>query len=168
MAAGVRVPALDGGTVDPLADRGAKAVILVFTRSDCPISQRYAPEIERFRTLFEPFSMRFWLVFVDPNEPEEAIRRTVKDYGQRSGVLLDRHHDLVKLAGPVVTPEAAVYVDGTLVYRGRIDDRYVAFGKARSSPTVRDLEQVLNDIAAGRAVTPRTTHAIGCFIEDLK
>ena len=39
-----------------------------------------------------------------------------------------------------------------LVYRGRIDDRYVDFGTARAAPTTRDLEQVLDAIVAGEAV----------------
>ncbi len=159
---------LDGRRVDPLANTGAKAVVLLFTRSDCPISNRYAPEVER---LYEQFAARgfvFWLVYVDRTESENNIRKHVREFGYRFGALLDRKHELVSLAKPVVTPEAAVYARGQLVYRGRIDNRYVAFGKARQAATEHDLEKVLEEVAAGRTVQPKTTRAIGCFIEDLK
>ena len=51
-----------------------------------------------------------------------------------------------------------------MVYRGRIDDRAVDFGRTRSAPTSRDLEQVLDTLASGATVQPRTTPAVGCFI----
>jgi hypothetical protein len=159
---------LDGRRIDPLAAERAKAVVLVFTRSDCPISNRYAPEVERLYERFGPGGFDFWLVYVDATESEDAIRKHVREYGYRFGALLDRRHDLVNLAKPVVTPEVAVYSRGQLVYRGRIDNRYVAFGTARQSASEHDLENVLDAIASGRELKPRTTRAIGCFIEDLK
>ena len=164
---GLVIPTLDGQRIDPLQTQ-AKAVVLLFTRSDCPISNRYAPEIERLYEKFGPGGIVFWLVYVDAREPASAIRAHVREYGYRLGVLLDRKHELVGMAKPSVTPEAAVYTGGRMVYKGRIDDRYVAFGQARQKATEHDLEQVLESIAAGRAVAARTTHAIGCFIEDLK
>jgi hypothetical protein len=55
-----------------------------------------------------------------------------------------------------------------MVYRGRIDDRYVDFGKTRPAPTNRDLERVLEAILAGKSLSSETTPAVGCFIPDLK
>jgi hypothetical protein len=75
---------------------------------------------------------------------------------------------MVQLAGARVTPEAAVFIGKRLVYRGRIDDRYVTFGTTRPAPRVHDLEQVLERISSGRNVELQTTKAVGCFIEDLK
>jgi hypothetical protein len=71
-----------------------------------------------------------------------------------------------------ITPEAAVYISGAgtprLVYRGRIDDRFVDFGLARPQPSKHDLQEVLDALVAGRAVTPHTTPAVGCVIADLR
>jgi len=55
-----------------------------------------------------------------------------------------------------------------MVYRGRIDDRYVDFGRSRPAPTTRDLRAVLQALAAGSTLTPRTTPAVGCFIAPLE
>jgi hypothetical protein len=71
------------------------------------------------------------------------------------------------MTGVRVTPEAAVFVSGQIVYRGRIDNRYVAFGKTRPAPTAHDLEAALETILKGKPVTNATTTAIGCFIPDL-
>jgi hypothetical protein len=81
----------------------------------------------------------------------------VRDLGQK----------LVKLTGVTVTPEVAV-VNGTQVlYRGRIDDRYLELGKDRPEPTRRDLEAALEAIAAGKAVAVPETRAVGCILADL-
>ena len=54
-----------------------------------------------------------------------------------------------------------------VLYRGRIDDRYIEFGKDRPEPTVRDLERALDAIIAGKPVPVRETRAIGCILSDL-
>ncbi len=70
----------------------------------------------------------------------------------------------MKQTGVTVTPEVAVMsADQKLLYRGRIDDRYVEFGKDRPEPTVRDLERALDAILAGKPVPVRETQAVGCY-----
>ena len=66
-----------------------------------------------------------------------------------------------------VTPEVAVMNGTRVLYRGRIDDRYVEFGKDRLTPTRHDLEDALDAVIAGKNVTQRETRAVGCIISDL-
>lgn len=168
----LRLPDLDGRQVEPLGDRRVTAVVFVFTRTDCPISNRYAPEIQRIHDRFAAADVRFWLVYCDPTEPADAIRAHLSEYGYRMGALRDPDHTLVKLVGARVTPEVAVAVperDGwRIVYHGRIDDRYVALGTMRPEPTTRDLEDVLDAVVRGKRVESRSTDAIGCYISDLR
>jgi hypothetical protein len=116
--------------------------------------------------------MAFWLVYPDPAETPEAIRRHQREFGLVFHALRDPQHELVRVTQATVTPEAAVFVAGPsgprMVYRGRIDDRYVDFGRARPSPTTRDLRAVLEALASGTTPAPRTTTAIGCFIPPLE
>jgi len=160
---------LNGRRVEPLKVSPARALVLIFTRTDCPISNRYAPELKKLHEKFVASGVKFQLVYPGPDESVESIRRHIRDYEYWPDVLRDPRHELVKLTGVRVTPEVAVFVpDGSvfrMVYRGRIDDRYVAFGKMRPAPATRDLEQVLEAISKGRSVTKRTTTAIGCFIQ---
>jgi len=164
----LQLPDLDGRQVEPLRTQDAKAVVFLFFRTDCPISNRYAPEVRRLHEKFAKNGVRFWLVYPDAGETTVMIRKHIKEYEYRMNALRDPQHRLVKMTGAQVTPEAAVFSSGgRMVYRGRIDDRYVAFGKVRPAPTTRDLEQVLEDILEGKQITNKTTSAIGCFIPDL-
>jgi hypothetical protein len=163
---------LQGRAVNPLALGEGRAVVLIFLRTDCPISNRYAPEIKRLAAQYAAAQFDFWLVYPNADESAEAIRRHLKDYSYDLNALRDPRHALVKLTGVSVTPEAAVFVrdkaaqSSALVYRGRIDDRYVAFGKVRPEPTARDLAEVLDALRQGKRVEPRRTAAVGCFISE--
>lgn len=164
----VAVGDVEGRVVRPLASPSERVVVLLFTASDCPISNRYAPEVGRLARTFGPRGARFFLVYADPAEEPERVRRHVSDFGYELPALRDPAHELVRLAGATVTPEAAVFAKDEagprLVYRGRIDDRYLDFGRARAAPTTHDLAQALEAVLAGRRVATPRTKAIGCFI----
>ena len=50
---------------------------------------------------------------------------------------------------------------GDVLYRGRIDDNYAAFGKKRASARQHDLIDALDALATGRPVKFKETKAIG-------
>jgi hypothetical protein len=165
----LRVLTLDNTVIDPLDQPGSRATVFIFTRTDCPIANRYAPEIERLHREFGPQRVAFRLVYLDAGEPIAAIRTHLDQYGYEMQALRDPRHALVSLTGVRATPEAAVFTaDRRLVYRGRIDDRHVDFNRVRPSPRRRDLREVLTEIVSGTRVDPRTTDAVGCLIADLR
>ena len=144
-----------------------KARVLIFTTIDCPISNRYAPEIGRLHDEFAPQGISFSLVFANPADSEEAIAAHVKRFGYQMPVVRDPQHTLVKKTGVTIAPEAAVLdAADRVLYRGRIDDRYVSFGVDRAAPTSRDLRDALVAVAAGKPVKVRETQAIGCVLSD--
>jgi Redoxin len=161
---------LANGLVDPLqASATTRAVVLVFLSTECPYSNRSAPEIRRLYDAFSPRGVRFWLVYPNPAETPAIVRAHLKAFGYPDIALRDPSHALVESAKPTVTPEAVVFnAGGDLVYRGRIDDRVVELGRERPAPTVHDLENALTSVLAGRPVVPQTTQAFGCFLADLK
>lgn len=160
---------LSGKSVDPLKGDEAKAKVFLFTRADCPISNRYAPEIQRMHEEFSGQGVEFFLVYPDPDQTAEGIRKHMREYDYKCQALRDPNHALVEYTGAEFTPEAAVLLpSGEMVYRGRIDDRYVDFGKARAQASKHDLQDALEAVLAGQPVTHRTTKAIGCYISDLK
>lgn len=165
-----RLLTLEGRAVDPFADLRGRIAVFLFTRTDCPISNRYAPEVRRLYGRFADRGVSFRLVYVDPAQGPDEIRSHVDEYGYPMPALRDPGHALVALAGVRVTPEAAVFASSgkerELVYRGRIDDWYVDFGKRRE-PSSHDLEVALESLLAGRAVPRARTRAVGCFIADL-
>lgn len=149
----------------PLATGSDKAVVLIFIADDCPISNGYAPEINRLYAAYGPKKIGFRLVSVDTGVSAAAIKQHAQQYGYRCPDLLDPTHALVKQIGATVTPEAAVYgPTGKLLYKGRIDDKYADFGKVRFAATTHDLQAALDAIVADKPVPHPATKAVGCYI----
>lgn len=167
-AADVRLRDLDDRLVDPFATAAnTKAAVFLFVSVDCPISNRYAPEVRRLHDKFARQGVAFSLVYPNPVEPVAAIRRHLAEYSYPMRALRDPRHDLVKVAGATITPEAAVFDrSGRLLYHGRIDDRYVSLGLERPAATRHDLDEVLSDIVAGKPPRQQSAQAVGCFIAD--
>jgi len=158
---------LDGRVVDPLAVSGsAKVTVLVFVGTQCPISNRYAPELTRLRDAFAPRGVQMYLVYPSPTDGVERIRAHVRAHDLTMPVLRDPHHALVRRATATTTPEAAVFRDGALVYLGRIDDRQVDFGVTRPEPTRRDLELALEAAITAKPIETARTTPIGCSIPN--
>ena len=164
-SAAIAVPGLDGTPVEPFASAGdVEATVLLFVMTDCPISNRYAPEIRRLHDEFAG-TVRFWLVYVDAARPVDELLEHHSSFGYPFGAVRDVEGALVALAGATVTPEVAVFdPDRKLIYRGRIDDRFVSFGVARRAPRTRDLHDRLSRIAAGETLAFSETRAVGCYI----
>ena len=141
--------------------------VLVFTSTECPISNRYAPEINRLNVKFAG-KVQFVMVYPAPADTDAKVRAHIEKFAYPNQWLHDPGQQLVKQTGVSVTPEVAVMsVARKVLYRGRIDDRYLDFGKDRPEPTVRDLERALEAIVARKPVPVPETRAIGCFIADL-
>jgi hypothetical protein len=166
----VRVLPVDGGQrVDPLAaPAGIKAIVFLFTSTDCPISNRYAPEVRRLATTYGPKGVAFRLVYPSPAETAKGIHEHMAAFAYAGAMqaLRDPKLDLVKFAGATITPEAVVVVDRQVVYRGRIDDRYVDLGLERPAATTHDLGDALAAVVAGQKVPHPITQAVGCYIAD--
>ncbi len=160
---------LAGHALNPFDATDAKAIVFIFISTDCPISNRYAPEIRRVEEQFARSGVRFWLVYADADTSSDAIRKHVKEYHLPQQVLRDPRQTLVRLAQARVTPEGAVFLPGgRLVYHGRIDNRYADLGKERPEATQHDLEEVLKAIVQGKPVPFSTGKAVGCYIPEPK
>jgi hypothetical protein len=165
----VRVQTIDGAPADALAaPPGTKAIVFLFTSTDCPISNRYAPEVRRVVSTYASQGVAFRLVYPNPAEQAPAIREHIAAFGYGDAMLplRDPTLALVKYVKARVTPEAAVVVGNRVAYVGRIDDRYVDLGLERPAPTTHDLADAIAAVLAGRPVAHPTTTAVGCFIAD--
>jgi peroxiredoxin len=149
----------------PLMDAGQKATVLFFLMHDCPLANTCAPEINRIVADYAAHGVRSFVVYVENDLSAKAARKHAQEYGFTCPALLDRGQKLVQLTGVTVSPEAAVLgPDNRLLFRGRIDDRLIAFGKQRVTPTRRDLREALDEILAGKPVSTPLTKAVGCYL----
>ncbi len=160
---------LGGQPVDPFATSAkARARVFVFLTTDCPIANRYAPTLQRIAKECDDRNISFWLVYPNVDCTSEKIQQHMNEYGHTCSGLRDVDHVLVERTGVTVTPEAAVFTtDGTMAYRGRIDDWYVDFGKNRPEPSVHDLRDAIDAVVNGEAIREPRTKAVGCYIPEL-
>lgn len=160
---------LAGRRVAPFEGSDRQATVFLFLKTDCPISNRYAPEIQRLERVYGAQGVVIWLVYPDNDTSAEAIVGHVNEYRLPNRIARDPQHQAVRMSGATVTPEAALFsTDRKLVYRGRIDNRYVDFGKTRPEPTRYDLEEAIKALLDGRPIEQARTKAVGCCIPDLK
>lgn len=158
---------LDDQLSDPLADNG-RADLLLFVRTDCPISNRYAPELARIAERFAAEPLDVWLIYVDEDETPGLIRQHMADYQLPGTPLRDTRQELAARAGVKVTPEAALFdAGGVRRYRGRIDDRYVDFGKQRREATTHELVDAIEAVLAGGTPPVAEVEAVGCPLPPL-
>ena len=159
----LELPQADGKAVRPFETTNVAAVAFIFLSTECPISNRYAPEVQRLQGKFSKTA--FWLVYPNREESDQAVTKHLKEFRHTGPALRDPQHKLVRLAKARVTPEAAVFSPrGELLYYGRIDDRSVDFGKERPEPTTRDLEAALTSVMKGETPVRTAAAAVGCPI----
>ncbi len=165
ICSGVQLPDAAGAMHRPFYPHGQKAEVFLFVAVDCPISNGYAPEINRIIQKYRSAGVDFYLVYGDSTGKPADVAKHLADYGFRCAGLLDTHHQLVDLLHASRTPEAAV-VDpaGHLLYRGRIDNWYADFGKYRQRATEHDLRDAIEAVLSGKPVPVAVTKAIGCPI----
>ena len=167
-AADITVRSVQGKTVKPFAGNYRRATLLFFIAHDCPISNAYAPEMARVCKAYESRGVATYVVYVEKDLKAGDARKHAKDYAYPCPALMDPQRKLIRFTGARMTPEAVVVApDGKTVYRGRIDNTYITYGKRRDEPTSRDLRRALDAHLARKPVTPNRTAVVGCYIPDI-
>jgi hypothetical protein len=166
--ASIEIKTVDGRTVKPFEPTTAASVIF-FVATDCPISNSFAPEIQRICRDYAGRGVSCSLMYEDVGPTDEAIRTHLREYGYGAMTTMtaaaDRARTIAKHAKASITPQAVVLDHrGEIRYRGRIDNFYAALGKPRQQVTERDLRDALDDLLAGRPVRKPETQALGCHI----
>ncbi len=148
--------------------RQYKATVFIFVGIDCPNSNTYAPILARLYRQYSPRGVAFYNVYSDPSENADSVRKHDADYLVPFPALLDSHQVLARQTGARSTPEAVILgPDGQELYRGRVDDRFVDFGKTRFHPTQEDLGEALDAILQGKSAPHPVTKVLGCAIPGL-
>jgi hypothetical protein len=156
---------VDGSVRDLFAPSGP-ANVLVFVASDCPVSNGYAPEIQRICRDYRTKGVACSLVYEDAAIDTARVRAHRDEYHYRDVLaVIDGDRAIARRAKATVTPQTVVVGPGGVVkYRGRIDNQYAALGKPRRVVTVHDLREALDAVLSGRPIANPETEAFGCFI----
>ena len=157
------------GTIHQLGTKpGVKAIVLVFLGPECPISQRYVPELNRIAATHQTNALEFYGVVAARKSARTNVAAFTKEYSVSFPVLVDDTLALARWLRPTHVPEAYVLKrDGDVVYHGRIDDWYESIGKPRAVIQQRELRDAIGAVLLDR--TPARTYArpVGCYFEEL-
>ena len=142
--------------------------VLIFLAPLCPICQNMTFDLRQLEKDFTGDSVEFVGVFPNASTTEAQIATFQQTYG----LTMPLHLDTANWAGTLGaqwTPEVFVLdAADSVVYRGRINDRYFAPGKRKPKTKQRDLDAALRDCLAGRPVAEPFTDAVGCPIEGVR
>ncbi len=162
---------ITGRPISTLAPPGVQTIVLFFIASDCPVSNRYFPEMERLRHQFSARGVKFYYVYPNVTETPASIRAHEQAYAPGQAdlpTLTDPRGELARLTGAHTTPEASVLLQESghprAVYVGRIDNRYLSLGQERPAATEHDLAQAISAALDHRPVPAPGGPAVGCSI----
>lgn len=143
------------------ADR--KGVVYCFLGVECPVSNGYAPQMQRLAEKFSPQGVALVGVYSELGVTRQAAAAHGEEYRLKFPCLLDTEQSLARQAGiRRVLTTVVVDPEGNIIYRGRIDDRWSPEGKRRDVPRTHELEDAVAALLAGKAPAARETPAFGC------
>lgn len=150
------------------AARDAKATVLVFMGTECPVSNGYAPRLSDLVTKYKDKGVV--IVGINPNEQDdaEAIANHARNFKLSFPVLKDADGKLAARLNVQRIPEVFV-LDGQrfVRYRGRIDDQFTPIAKKERANT-REMLNALNAVLAGEEVKVAFTPVAGCLVGRTK
>ncbi len=142
--------------------------VVLFLAPLCPICQNMCYDLRLLEEEFLGENVEFLGVFPNASTREDQMVDFRATYGLAMECVGDTGH-LAMALGARWTPEAFVLDEhDSILYQGRINDRYFAPGRRRNKTRNRDLRQAIEEALAGRTVSVSRTEAVGCPIEGLK
>jgi peroxiredoxin len=154
-----------GGKVVSLHQfKGKQAVVLVFMGTQCPIANAFLPYLAEVDKEYGGKGVQFLGINSNVQDSLKEMTEHAAKTKVPFPVLKDERNVVADRIGAWRTPEVFV-LDGEfqIRYQGRISDRFEHEG-ARPEATRQDLEEALNEVLAGKAVSVARTAVSGCFI----
>lgn len=146
-----------------------EAVAVIFLDVNCPIAKRYAPYLNKLHAHAKANKVELYAVLSDPDLSLKDARQFQKEFKLNDPILMDANGELAALLKPKVVPEAFLLdIHGEQLYRGRIDNRFVAPGRLRATITQHDLKDAITSIASKTVIQSKNQAAIGCVFEAWK
>lgn len=141
--------------------KDAKAIVLMFIATQCPVSNAYNERMEALYKDYLEKNVVFLGINSNKQESVEEVKSHAKEKGLEFTILKDHNNVVADKLEASFTPE--IYVlnqNGELLYHGRIDD-----SRQEGKVEFKDLRKALDEILAGKSVSIPATKAFGCTIK---
>jgi peroxiredoxin len=169
-AADFKLKNVDGKAISLSDWKDARGYIVIFDCNTCPYSKAYNDRIVALHARYLPLG--FPLVAINANDPESSAGDSysnmvshAKKKGYKFPYLVDETQEIARTYGATNTPH--VYVlqrmgdDLRVAYIGAIDDN----ARDAKAVTRKYVEEAIDALLSGKAITTTRTKAIGCGIK---
>lgn len=150
-AAGAKAPAFD-------SQAPGQVTVYCVGSTTCPYTNKYAEKLQQIEEGFAGKPVRFVWLYSNSTEPDADKTKWHAEKGLAGVFVIDRGAVAAKALGAARTPELVVTsADGTITYRGAIDDGSGDPKRAK----VEYLRDAIDATLAGRPVTTTVTQPAG-------
>lgn len=162
---GFRLKAADGSTISLKDYKHKKALVLIFTGIDCPVSNLYMPRLAALARRYSKQGVAFLGVNSNAHESAQDIQEHAREHLLNFPVAKDERNVLADRLRIERTAEAVVLdARGYVRYHGAIDDQY-ARGAIKDAPKRAYLAEAVDSVLGGRKVAEPVTSVVACPIE---
>ncbi|HEY0549356.1 MAG TPA: redoxin domain-containing protein, partial [Verrucomicrobiae bacterium] len=142
----------------------AKAIVIAFISTTCPLSKRYAPTLAQLERDYAERGVSFVYVMPLVSDTEEPFI-SPRGGSFNSPLVRDNNFEIRTALGARSTTEVFLLdAAHTLVYRGAVDDQY-GLGYSLDAPRHRHLVEALEAVFAHKTPRVSATTAPGCALE---
>ena len=139
--------------------------VRVFLAEGCPIARYHTLTLRQLHEAFAVQGIQFEGYFPNTSATADSVAAFAKKYSIPFPVQIDAEQKQARAMQATVVPEVFVYDQHQkLVYRGRIDDTYVAVGKKRPIAHRQDLKDALQALIDQQPIPNAKTTPVGCLI----
>lgn len=140
--------------------------VTVFISPTCPVCQQMTPYLDRLHAEYGD-AVVFRVLVPDGMADRGEIDSFRVRYACRYRIGIDSGNVQVERLDARVTPEAFLHRGSaaSVLYRGRINDLYVALGRRRQKVRSHDLRDAIDAVVKGGVPVVDSTEPIGCIIE---
>lgn len=138
--------------------------VWVFLDVDCPVSQFYTNVLNEYQQEFKNDSVLFYAVFPHLEDNDEAIQAFVNKYDFKVNIVGDPDLKFTRKFDAKATPEAFITRGDSILYRGVIDNSFVAVGERRCGTDQFYLRYALKQLTSSNQKFVTRTKPVGCTI----
>jgi peroxiredoxin len=161
---------VDNKMVSLKDDGGSKGCIVIFTCNHCPYAKAYEQRVIALDKMYR--SKGYPVIAINPNDPVKVpddsfdnMQRVAKEKNYPFPYIIDETQGIARQFGAARTPQVYVLTKTEkgyeVAYIGAIDDNTEDAGKVQH----KYVEEAVNALLEGKAVSTQETKAVGCTIK---
>ena len=151
------------GKLHSLYSKETALTVLTIFDVDCPISLKLVPKVQRLEKEYPQVSFKH--IFISRLTTVENVLKEYKKRALTGQLLIDNKGDFARLLKVKTTCENFIIdSQGTLLYRGAVDDQY-GINIVKENAETLYLKNALNSLLQGHTVTYPLTGAPGCLLD---